>query len=318
VTASPPPGTEGNREAALVLGGAGFLGAHLARRLLERGHPVTVFDRPQVSNRRLDTLPDAARVEGDFLNEADLRPLIESHPLVFHFVGNTLPASSNENPAYDVETNVVGTLRLLDLALECGVRRIVFPSSGGTVYGPCPTVPRVEDDPTHPVNAYGIGKLMVEKYLELYARLHGLDYQCFRFANPYGGDQTSIGVLGAVATFVERARRGEPVDVWGDGSVTRDYLHVEDAIDAVLRGLDYRGPCRVFNVGTGVGTSLEQLIALIQRVCGVEIAVRRHAARAADVPWNVLDASRARTELGWEAATQLEDGIARLWKENAR
>lgn len=303
----------GERVPALILGGAGFLGSHLARRLLERAHAVTIFDRPRISDQRVHTLPDVRRVEGDFQNEADLRPLLESHPLVFHFIGSTLPCSSNENPSYDVETNVVDTLRLLDMAVAAGVRRIVFPSSGGTVYGPSPEVPRREDDPTHPISSYGITKLVVEKYLELYRRLFGLDYLCFRFSNPYGEDQTSTGVLGAVSTFIQRAKNGQPVEIWGDGSTTRDYILVDDAIDAILCGLEYRGDFRLFNVGTGVGTSLNELVTAIRSISGQELEVRCCAGRRADVPWNVLDVSRARTELGWRPATTLEAGIARLW-----
>ena len=218
----------------LVLGGAGFIGSHLAEALVREGHRVRVFDRPHV-----DRLPLFARgfevFTGDFLNPQALAPALEGAGIVFHLVSTTLPKNSNDNPAYDVESNVLGTLRLLELCRASGVRKLVYVSSGGTVYGPPRSVPVREDHPTEPISSYGVHKLMVEKYLHLEHHLHGLDYCVLRPPNLYGPRQRLDTAQGAVAVFLDRALRGEPIEIWGDGSVVRDYVYIADAIDALLK-----------------------------------------------------------------------------------
>jgi UDP-glucose 4-epimerase len=191
---------------------------------------------------------------------------------------------------------------------------VYFPSTGGAIYGPREEIPCREVDQTHPISSYAITKLAVEKYLELFRHLHGLDYLVFRFSNPYGGDQGGVGVQGVVTTFLHRLLRGGPLEVWGDGSVTRDFLHVDDAITAVLASLDYHGPHRIFNVGSGVGVTISELVEVISRVTGRGVRTSFTPGRAADVPWNVLDSSRALEEWGWAPTVPLEEGIERSWK----
>src|SRR6185436_13385043 len=198
-----------------LLGGAGFIGSHLAQRLLEAGHRVRVFDRPGRGAPR--GFPQAARVEwqeGDFLNRRDLARALGDSEAVFHLVSTTLPSTGNENPAYDVETNVLGSLRMLEEALAARVRKIVFVSSGGTVYGAPRAIPIAETHPTEPLTAYGIGKLAVEKYLGLYHALHGLDYRVLRLANPFGERQRAPSLQGVIAVFLHNALTGRPIEVW--------------------------------------------------------------------------------------------------------
>ncbi|HZE59492.1 MAG TPA: NAD-dependent epimerase/dehydratase family protein [Burkholderiales bacterium] len=302
---------------SLVLGGAGFIGSHLAEALVREGHRVRVFDRPHV-----DRLPLFARgfevFTGDFLNPQALAPALEGAEVVFHLVSTTLPKNSNDNPAYDVESNVLGTLRLLELCRSSGVRKLVYVSSGGTVYGPPRSVPVREDHPTEPICSYGVHKLMVEKHLHLEHHLHGLDYCVLRPPNLYGPRQRLDTAQGAVAVFLDRALRGEPIEIWGDGSVVRDYVYVADAVDALLKAARLRSPSagepRVFNLSSGRGTSLKELVAAIEALLGHPVRVNYSAARALDVPVNVLDASAAARHLGWRASTPLAEGLRRTYE----
>ena len=305
----------------LVLGGAGFIGSHLAEALAQQGRRVRVFDRPHVD--RLPLFPPAGGFEvftGDFLNPRALAPALEGAELVFHLVSTTLPKNSNDNPVYDIESNVLGSLRLLELCREHGVRKLVFVSSGGTVYGVPRTTPIAEDHPTEPISSYGIHKLMVEKYLALAHRLHGLDYRIVRPANLYGPRQRLDIAQGAVAVFLDRALRDQPIRIWGDGSVVRDYVYVADAVDAMLKAASFEGAQRIFNVGSGKGASLNELVAEIEKLLGRRVKTEHGAPRALDVPVNVLDASLAERHLGWRASTPLAEGLRRTceWLRSAR
>ena len=296
---------------SLVLGGAGFIGSHLAEALARDGQRVRIFDRPHV-----DRLPQLQRFElftGDFLNPQALAPAIAGAEVVFHLISTTLPKNSNDNPAYDVESNVLGTLRLLELCRRHKVRKLVFVSSGGTVYGPPRSTPVREDHPTEPICSYGVHKLMVEKYLQLEHHLHGLDYSVVRPPNLYGPRQRLDTAQGAVAVFLDRALRGEPIEIWGDGSVVRDYIYVADAVEALVKASRFKGEPRVFNLGSGRGTSLKELVAEIEKLLGKPVKVTYSAARALDVPVNVLDASAAAQHLGWRASTPLAEGLRRTY-----
>jgi UDP-glucose 4-epimerase len=240
-----------------------------------------------------------------------LSAALQGNEIVFHLVSTTLPKTSNDNPVYDVESNVVGTLRLLELCREQGVRKVVFASSGGTVYGVPRSVPIDESHPTEPICSYGIHKLMIEKYLQLNHRVHGLDYCVVRPPNLYGPRQRLDIAQGAVAVFLDRALHGKPIQVWGDGSVMRDYLYVEDAAEALVKAAAFEGEPKVFNIGSGVGTTLKQLIKEIEALLGRPVPVEYSAARALDVPANVLDASLARRLLGWTPRTSLAEGLRR-------
>ena len=253
----------------LVLGGAGFIGSHLAEALLLRGDTVRVFDRPNlVLPESLAGARGLERVDGDFINEDDLAHAVPGCDVVFHLVSTTLPKSSNDNPIYDVDTNVIGTLHLLEVAKQSGVRKIVFISSGGTVYGIPRQIPVPESHATDPLVSYGISKLAIEKYLHLYKVLHGLDYTVLRVANPFGERQRVNAAQGAVAVFLHKALAGETIEIWGDGSVTRDYVYIRDVVNAFVKAMDYEGEPRVFNIGSGEGRSLNDILAAMEELLG--------------------------------------------------
>lgn len=304
----------------LILGGAGFIGTHLTGSLLADGFAVRIFDRPHVivpphilSSARVEI------VEGDLLNDDDLESAVKGCEVVFHLVSTTLPKTSNDNPVYDVETNLVGTLRLLDIVRRHAVRKFVFLSSGGTVYGVPETIPIPEDHPTNPLVSYGITKLAIEKYLHLHHILHGLDYCILRVANPFGEWQRVSAAQGLVAVFLHRALCGKAIEIWGDGRVVRDYIYVGDVADALIRAIYYRGDERIFNIGSGEGRSILDVLSAIERLTGSPLRTEFQPSRAFDVPSNILDIRRAAALLEWQPRTNFSEGLqlTAKWIESA-
>jgi UDP-glucose 4-epimerase len=295
----------------LILGGGGFIGSHVVDALLDAGHRVRVFERPRVPQYRPFAGDAMEWLEGDFQNSVLVREAVRGVDAIVHLVSTTLPKGSNDDPEFDVQSNVIGTLRLLRFAVEAGVRKVVFISSGGTVYGVPTIVPIPETHATDPRVSYAIGKLAVEKYLAVFEQQYGLAYAVLRVANPYGPRQRVDVAQGAVAMFVDAALSGRTVEIWGDGSVVRDYVHVADVARAFVAALNYAGPERVFNVGSGRGCSLTELLALIERAVGHPVPRRHLPARGIDVPCNVLDIARAARELGWAPQISLEEGLVR-------
>lgn len=301
----------GSAVRSLVLGGRGFIGTHLIDALLDQGHFVRCFDRPNVvalgdSHAKH---PQFELCEGDFTSEADISIALQDCDICYHLVSTTLPKSSNADPVFDVESNLVATIRLLTLALKSGVRKVIFVSSGGTVYGDPVEVPIPETHATDPACSYGIAKLAIEKYLALFHRLHGLDYTVLRLANPFGEGQRTHASQGAVAVFLGKVLRGEPIEIWGDGSVVRDYIHVDDVVQALLASLEPSKQEHVFNIGSGQGHSLNEVLDAIEKITG-RVANRQYVSgRGFDVPVSVLNIERAKNSLGWVPAVSFEQGL---------
>lgn len=295
---------------ALVLGGGGFIGSHLVAALLAQGAQVRVLERPY--RQRSAALPEHPALqwqEGDFGNTQDIHRALEDVDTVFHLVSTTQPQSSNDDPAFDVSSNLLATLNLLEQLRARKDTTLVFVSSGGTVYGRPQHIPIPETHPTEPTCSYGIVKLAIEKYLALYQLLHGLDYRVLRVANPYGPGQEANRAQGAVGTFLSRVVHDEPIEIWGDGLVVRDYLYISDTISALLQVAGYKGAERIFNIGSGGGHSIREIISAIEEVTGKTAQVRYTAARKFDVPVSVLDISRAQNELGWRPKIHLDEGL---------
>ncbi len=296
----------------LIVGGNGFLGSHLVRQLVAAGHQVRVYDR-----HKQPVLPQPGVVnfiDGDLSDRSRLGRAVAGANVVFHLASTTLPKTSNDDPIFDVQSNVIGAIGLIEACLESQVGRLIFSSSGGTVYGLPQRWPISEDHPTNPVCSYGITKLAIEKYLRLYSYLHGLEYTVLRTANAYGEGQDPVRGQGAVAAFLFRVAQGLPIQIWGDGSVVRDYIYAEDIARAFV--LVASGECagKTFNVGAGVGTSLSRLVEIIGEVTGLNPAVEYYPGRRFDVPAIVLDSERIHRELGWWADIDLQEGVARTWQ----
>jgi UDP-glucose 4-epimerase len=293
------------------LGGRGFIGSHLIGALLKRGYFVRCFDRPNIQPLNDSHLHDDRfeLFEGDFVSEADVAGALAGCDSCFHLVSTTLPKSSNADPVFDVESNVLGTIRLLAQATQSGLKKIVFVSSGGTVYGVPDQIPILETHVTDPVCSYGISKLAVEKYLHLFHVLHGLDYTVLRLANPFGEGQRVHASQGAVAVFLGKVLRGEPVEIWGDGSVVRDYVYIGDVVNALLAALERTTEQHLFNIGSGRGHSLNELLQSIENVTGRRADRRYLPGRQFDVPVNVLSIARAREFLDWSPKVSFENGL---------
>lgn len=304
----------GKHGLSVVLGGAGFLGSHVTEALLARGHRVRVFDREHVDLGNLQNVKgDWEFVGGDLGSVSDQERAVAGASSLFHLVSTTIPATSNQDPAFDVETNLLATVRLLERARQTRIERFVFVSSGGTVYGRPERIPIPEDHPTEPLVSYGVVKLAVEKYLHLYHHLYGLPFSVVRLSNPYGPRQRAGGAQGAASVFLARVHAGKAIEIWGDGGVVRDYIYVTDAVEGILAAHDRSGPSGTYNIGSGTGTSLKDLVAAIGEVTGRNIDVRYTPGRAFDVPANVLDISRARRDLAWDPRTDLHEGLRRTW-----
>lgn len=292
----------------IVMGAGGFIGTNLCQRLRGRVDLLRAFGRRQ-------SFPDALEgiewFPGDFADPTSIASAVDGCDTVFHLVNATTPASANADKIADIEANVISTLHLLEICRAEGVRKVIFVSSGGTIYGIPDQVPTPETAATTPITAYGISKLATEKYLSLFEYLHGLDYRVLRVANPYGPYQIAIKNQGVIAAFLRRALAGKPIEIWGDGSVTRDYVFIDDVTEALECAALHEGADRVFNIGSGEGRSLNDIVAAIEQVLGRQVNVQRREGRTVDVPRSILDTSLAARCLGWRARTDFLDGLAR-------
>jgi UDP-glucose 4-epimerase len=293
----------------LVLGGSGFLGSHIVDCFLRNRHEVAVFD---LYPERFRRSPNGIQFfTGDFGNVGALDELIAGgFDAVIHCVSTTTPKSSNESPEFDIQSNVIGTLHLLDVCVRHKVGKLVFLSSGGTVYGDIGKLDLVDEShPVRPMCSYGVSKLSIEHYLDVYRQLRGLNYVSLRLSNPYGERQSPHRALGALTVFLHRTLKRQTVEVWGDGAVTRDFIYVGDVANAVY--LATISPISgVFNVGTGTGLSLRDILSQISKVVGIEPSVSWLASRSFDVPRIVLDSTKLMDATNWKCGTSLHEGIA--------
>lgn len=294
----------------LVIGGCGFIGSHVVDRLLRQGHQVRIFDRHE-ENFRLALAGVDYRV-GDFTNKMQIADAVQGVDAVFHFVSTTFPGTASLNPQRDVQENLIGTQQLVEVMLSANVRRLLFLSSGGTVYGIPEVTPIPETHPLRPINAYGITKTAIEHNLEMFRRVAGLSPIIVRASNPFGPRQSHVGVQGVVSTFLNRIANGEPIEIWGDGSVIRDYIDVQDLADfCVLAGTSDRNG--TYNAGSGQGTSLVDLLVAMEEVTERDIVRIFRPARAIDVPVSILDCFAAERDFGWKVQRDLKTGLRTTW-----
>ena len=298
----------------LVIGGCGFIGSHVVDELLGAGRQLRVLDRrPEVFRPPLSGVD---YVQGDLSDTAQLYEALSGVEAVVHLASTTVPATSNMDPVADVQGNLLPFLKLLEVMRAAEVRRMVYLSSGGTVYGVPQSDPVCEDHPLNPISSYGIVKAAVEHYLFMEHQLHGLTYVALRASTPYGPRQGHTGIQGLIGTHLWRLARREPIEVWGDGSVVRDFIHVKDLARLCHRALagEVSG---VFNAGSGEGTSVAEVVtricATVTATLGDEVQPVYKPGRDFDVPRVVLDMTRTKAALGWDTTIGLGEGLAETW-----
>ena len=298
----------------LITGGNGFIGSHLVDRASGEGWEIHVHDK---ADERFRSRRKGVRYFiGDLQREGVPHEALADVDVVFHLACTTIHQTSNEDPILDIQSNLVTTVRLLQRCVEARVTKVVFLSSGGTVYGIPHQLPIRETHPTNPICSYGIHKLAIEKYLGMFNRLYGLDYVVLRPSNPYGERQGFRQEQGAVTVFLGNIARGKPISIWGDGEIVRDYFYVEDLAQACVDAATKDVEQRVLNVGSGIGISLNELLGRIEAIVEVRPTVNRNSAgaRLFDVPDLRLDISEAKRVLSWEPKIPLDEGIARTWR----
>jgi len=297
-----------------LIGGAGFLGTNLALSLSKQNN-VTIVDRNSAYFEHIQRLNQNIRfMEAPFDITADFDSQVKGQDVVYHLASTVIPGNSNKNISAELEANVIVTSKLLDACVRQEVKKIVFLSSGGAVYGKKGVCPVNEDMVTYPISSYGVQKVTIEKLLYLYRYQSGLDYRVIRLANPYGPYQRPNGKLGVVTTFIYKALTDGRLEVYGDGSIVRDFIYVDDAVRGINNIVNGDSDYRIFNLGSGYGTSVNEVIETIRKAINKRLKVEYIAGRTTDVPENYLDISRYESIYGTLNAISLEDGIIKTAK----
>ncbi len=306
---------------ALVTGGAGFIGSHVADLLLSRGYQVEILDN--LSSGKRENVPSAATLHVADIGSPEAAALVRDgkFDVLCHLAAQIDVRKSVNDPMFDATINIVGSLNLLEAVRASGhATRVIFSSTGGAIYGDFVTVPTVESMPKDPESPYGIAKLSVEYYLGYYARIHGLDTVALRYSNVYGPRQDPHGEAGVVAIFCNRILKGEALTVFGEGVQTRDYVYAGDVARANLAAAEAQLPkpaqldVRAYNIGTGVQTSVLELAAALQSGAGSNVAVQHASARPGEQLRSVVNIGKAQRELGWSPEMSLAEGTRRTFE----
>lgn len=296
----------------ILIGGSGFLGTNLLHQLRPEDGEVIVISRH--APRWPVIRPGIRYIEQDMRDVESFRHEILSGSVVVNLASSSYPGKAEKMIESDIQDNVLGTLRIAQICADQGVRSFVFLSSGGAIYGNQTTSPIREDANPRPISAYGAMKLTIERYLDVINHLKGLPVVALRIGNCFGKWHSGSG-QGALNVFLHKVKRGESIEIWGDGEQIRDYVFAEDVADAIRRvGLGHAAGFDVFNVGTGVGRSLKDLLASVQAITGLSPDVRFLAARNIDVQRNILDTTNIRERYGWTPRHSFEDASASVWK----
>lgn len=301
----------------LVLGANGFIGSHLVDSLAEAGHHVRCFDRYKSKDiafkNRHDHDTDIYR--GDFLSTTSIEGALEGIDYVFHFISTTNPFTAENDPVFDLDTNVRMSVELFKLCSNRGIKKVIFASTGGAIYGNINgQEPISEDVPTQPISPYAIGKLSIENYLRYFKTKHSLDYSVLRISNPYGPRQNTLTGQGVISIFLERIKNGQPITVYGDGSMVRDYIYITDLTNLVTNSFEKQTEGLVYNLGSGTGTTINEIVEVIERVTGISPAIETNPTPSTFVESVVLDTKKFQNDFGLVPNISLEDGIRMTWE----
>lgn len=304
----------------VVFGAGGFIGAHLVNALAgEAQNEIIAFDRfskyqKTGTEQPFVNLENVSVVAGDFFNREEVSNALQGADYVFHFISSTTPAASSKDPFIDIDTNVRSSVELFELCVEHGVKKVIFPSSGGTVYGDVDSELISESMVPLPRSPYGIGKITIENYLRYFKFTSGLDYIVYRIANPYGPGQNIYGKQGAIPIFMHKFLTKEPITVYGDGSMIRDYMYIDDLIKMIVSSYAKDNHYSEYNLGSGQGVSVSDLITSIESCTDYTAQKVQIETPPTFVRKSVLDIARFTQEFGAPSFTRLEAGIARTWE----
>lgn len=296
----------------IVLGGSGFIGSYIVDEILSQGHNVTVLDMGP--ERYRIPVPNVKYIFGSITDLDLLNEVLEGKDILIHSVSTTVPITSNQNIDFDIETNLISSVNIFKIAAEKNIKRIVYLSSGGAIYGEPIFVPISEDHPTHPMSSYGITKLAIEKYLNYFSVNFGLEYNIIRPSNPYGPRQNPFSNQGVIAVFLGKVLQGETIEVWGDGSAAKDYIYIKDVASAIYRASISDIVSEIFNIGSGYSTSLNDIIDVIKNITNREVKVNYQDLKAFDVQKVCLDINKAQKLLSFKPQIDIEDGIKDTWQ----
>lgn len=296
----------------LILGGNGFIGSHLVDKHVSEGHKLRVFDKYEEHYRKPINGVDYRF--GDFGNRGALEDVLDDIDILYHLVWSSIPKTSNDDPAFDVQSNIVETISLLEKCVQKKVKKLIFISSGGTVYGNHNFLPVNELSQTNPECSYGITKLCVEKYIFLFSRLYGLDYIIARPSNPYGPRQNPYGIQGVISVFLGKIKDNKDIEIWGDGEIIRDYIYIDDLVDGLYKAAMSLTSHKIFNFGCGRGNSLNEILNIIRETTRINFNVCYKEKRVFDVHKIYFDISRAKDELRWTPVVPLSIGIKNTWE----
>lgn len=302
----------------LVLGANGFISSHLVDRLVKDGHFVRCFDRYRRDNYSFNNNGSSGgRTEiysGDFLNRSSLYDALDGIEYVFHFISTTNPLVSDADPFIDIETNIRMSVELFSICSERDVKKVIFASTGGAIYGNIAQKDHLNEDLCpHPISPYGIGKLTIEHYLNYFKQKHNLDSVSIRISNPYGPRQNILSGQGVIPIFLNKIRLGEPVAIYGDGTMIRDYLYIEDLISMIIPLMENPTQHNLYNIGAGQGQSINDLVSIMEHVTGLPVAKEYRPTPATYVDSVILDTSRYTKEFGIKPTFGIEKGIEKLW-----
>jgi UDP-glucose 4-epimerase len=297
----------------LLTGGAGFIGSWVGQALIANGNEIFIID--DLSTGKIQNIPkDANFVKADIKDRDRLEKIFKDFKpeVVNHHAAQMNVRNSVEDPIFDAQVNILGTINLLELSIQHEIKKFMFASTGGAIYGEPEVIPCIEDTLPAPVSPYGISKYAVEQYLNYYKAVHGLSHVVLRYSNVYGPRQNPHGEAGVVAIFCDRIKYGNPCEIFGDGKQTRDYVYVEDVARANILSLNAKDA--ILNIGTAVETSVNDIVSKLRTVTNRDVQVVYSPRRRGEVDRIALEIKRAEELLGWSPHVSLEEGLSRTWE----
>ena len=292
----------------IITGGSGFIGSHLIEALKKNGYKnLVVIDKNKPTDKNISF------IKGDFSANKILRNTIKNNDIIVHLACSTIPSTSEQNKEKDIMENVIGAVRLLENCRGKKLKNFIFLSSGGTVYGKI-NRPAEETDAPQPINAHGLMKYLIEKYIEIHHRLYGLNYTIVRASNPYGRKVVGGIKQGVIDVLLKKTTDNQLIEIWGDGKVVRDYFHIDDLTALLVKIIKKPTLNQTINVGSGQGTSLNDLLKIIKKITGKKLKIKYLPGRGFDLPYNILNINKAKKLYGWRPKIGLEDGIKKIAK----